>query len=306
MPTWSELELMFLNPNIALWFADFVFFGGVPRYVIPTGVAGIDPHARFKEALAVKGGAIAEDFFKFGFGIVDSYQSYMLVHINPPKSIDGDFEYGSSGIVYSFASDIIFQRLMEKYQAQMLAGAANLFNCGAAIETYGAVSAGNLFEKICLWLKPLNGLHITAASLSGGADVIFDVPAARDLLCHDWKKTARLDANVLILPRISNLESGDAFFVQQSGSESFMMVIFQVTVGKTHPVKANGLKDILMAYPENVRNKITRKILVFVIPTHGTLDKEQKLRTQKDEEAVLLPIIVKNFQQYVYRHNICV
>ena len=27
----------------------------------------------------------------------------------------------------------------------------------AASESYGTVSSGNSFEKICLWLKPLNG-----------------------------------------------------------------------------------------------------------------------------------------------------
>lgn len=65
---------------------------------------------------------------------------------------------------------------------QMLAGAVGMFNAGVASETYGAVSAGNLFEKICLWLKPLNGQHITAASFEGGADVVLDVPAERHVL----------------------------------------------------------------------------------------------------------------------------
>jgi hypothetical protein len=42
MPTWSELELMFVNADIELWYEDFVLFGGVPRHVIPRA-AGISP-----------------------------------------------------------------------------------------------------------------------------------------------------------------------------------------------------------------------------------------------------------------------
>ncbi len=253
--------------------------------------------------MAEKGGAIAEEFFKFSFGTVDWLQSYMLVHINPPVAGNGDCEYDGE-TVYSFASDAIFQWLVNKHNAQMLAGAVGMFNCGAASETYGAVSAGNLFEKICLWLKPLDGQHITAASLEGGAAVTLDVPAERHVLSHDWKKTAQLRVNVLILPRISNLESGDAFYVVQCGPDSFLLVIFQITVGKSHPVKVNGLHDILLAFPERVRNKIIHKFLVFVIPKHGTLDKDQKLHTQKDEEVIVVPLIVRGFQQYVYRHEI--
>jgi len=60
----------------------------------------------------------------------------------------------------------------------------------------------------------------------------------------------------------------------------------------------------LLAFPERVRNKITHKALVFVIPKHGTLDKDQKLHTQKDEEVIVVPLIVKGFQQYVYSHEI--
>eukprot|EP01039_Chlorochromonas_danica_P010110 gene10110-11190_t len=303
MPTWSELELMFLDIEIAQWYEDFVLFGGVPRHVIPRA-ACIDPHTKLEATLAEKGGAIAEEFFKFGFGTVDWLQSYMLVHINPPVSDNGDFEYDGLTL-YSFASDAIFQWLVNKHNAQMLAGAVGMFNSGASSWKYGGVSAGNLFEKICLWLKPLDGQRITAASLEGGTDVTLDVPPVRYVLPHDWKKTAQLSVNVLILPRISNLESGDAFYVVQCPHhDSFLLVVFQITVGESHPVKVNGLHDILLAFPETVRNKIKHKALVFVIPKHGTLDKKQKLQTQKEKEAILPPKIVKDFEQYVYRHEI--
>ena len=77
----------------------------------------------------------------------------MLVHMNPSMSDDGDYEYSGS-TVYSFASDAIFQQLVEKHKVQMLAGAVAMFNCRAASESYGTVSSDNLFAKVCLWLKP--------------------------------------------------------------------------------------------------------------------------------------------------------
>ena len=300
MPTWSEQELMFVNSNIAEWYDNFVHFGGVPRYVIPK--AGADPKIKLDESLADKGGKIAEDFFKFSFGTIDSLQSYMLVHINPPVSANGDFQYDGRK-VYSFASDIIFQKLVDTYESIMLAGAIGIFNSGVAEQTYGSVSAGNLFEKICLWLKPLEG-RITATSLEKGPTVTFNVPEERHILSHDWKKSAQLPVNKLILPRISNLESGDAFYVEQRGPNNYVLVIFQITVGKSHPVKVNGLKDIWLAYPQVVRDNFTSKALVFVTPTHGHINKKQKLCTQKIRESAKLPLGVRGFQQFVYRYNI--
>ena len=301
MPTWSEQELMFAMDDRDLWYGDFVIFGGVPRLVIPIPGGG-SSHALLNETLAVKGGAIAEAFFKFSFGAVDLLQSYMLIHINPPVSSDGNFKYDGETL-YSFASDDIFQRLVGKHNAQMLAGAVGMFNIGAASETYGAVSAGNLFEKICLWLKPLDGQLITAAALGNFDNVTIDVPADRHMLLYDWKKTGQLPVNALILPRISNLESGDAFCVVKCGSH-FRLVIFQITVGKSQPVKVNGLLNILRAFPKDVTDKITQKLLVFVIPKHGALNAEQTLHTQKGKESVVMPDIVRGFQQYVYRHEI--
>lgn len=112
----------------------------------------------------------------------------------PPASADGDYEYEGQ-IVYSFASDAIFQLLMKQYNDQMLAGAMRLFNVRAAPETSGFVSVGVLFEKTCLWLKPLDGRRITAFSFSGGDNVTFSVPGERFLLSHDWKETVQLSAN---------------------------------------------------------------------------------------------------------------
>ena len=296
MPTWSEQELLLAMGNRSQWYDNFVLVGGVPRHVF-----GKNPHKKLENVITKKGGAIVESFFKSGFGTLDTEENYMIVHINPPM-VDGKFVY--DGIVeYSFASDKIFQRLEAMYNTQMLAGAAGMFNSGVASENYGAVSAGNLFEKICLYLKPLNGT-ITAAKLGGGDKVTFDVPTVRYPLPGDWKETGELPVNAHILPRISNLESGDSFFVEDDGHDGFRLVVFQITVGQSHPVKANGLGKIVKSFPEEVRKKIKEKLLVFVIPKHGTLVNVQQLVTKNNTETVKLTTNVRDFQQYVYRHEI--
>ena len=300
IPTWSELELMFLNPEIGLWHKNFVVFGGVPRYVFPRACE-INTHVMLDDALDQEGEIIATEFFKFSFGNVDSQQSYMLVHSNPALSVDEDYEY-SGRTVYSFASDFIFQKLVKRHEVQMLAGAKGIFNCEAASASYGAVS-GNLFEKVCLWLKPLNGRRIVAASLSGAAAITFDVPAESHLLQHDWKTTAELPVNKLILPRIANLEAGDSFFVVNESDSSFSLIIFQITVGESHPVKVNGLCDIWNAFPSNVKHNITRKVLVFIISLHGSLDREQKFITKRGK-ITTVPHIARDFEQYVCRYQI--
>ena len=293
---------MFLNADIGLWYKDFVLFGGVPRYVFQRA-PGISAHKLLVEAFAQKGGASATELFGFSFGTLYSEQTYMLVQINPPVSDDGDYEY-SGWTVYSFASDAIFQKLMEKHSEVMLAEAVRRFSRSPALVSYGAVSSSNLFEKICLWLKPLNGQRIVATSLSGAADLSFDVRTESHLLPYDWKMIEDLPVNKLNLPQISNLESGNAFHVVSESANSFSLVVFQVTVGKSHPVKVKGLCDIWNAFPSKVKYHIICKVLVFVIPLNGSLDREQKLIAKEGEVADVLPHSVRDFEQYVYRYRI--
>ena len=290
---------MFVNSNHSEWYENFVRYGGVPRYVMR------NRSDRLEEVLFKNGGAIAEGFFKFSFGTIDPQQSYTLVHINPP-STNGHFQYDGQAM-YSFASDYVFRQLLEKQRVQMLAGAVGLFNTGVATETCGAVSAGNLFEKICLWLKPLGGQSITAAPLGGGENLIFFVPAESHDLPHDWKSRKELPVNMLILPRIANLQSGDTFFAVKGENNCYRLVVFQITVGESHPVKVNGLDNIVEAFPEGVRKNITDKLLVFVTPNYGTLDKVQALHTIKGAKFVgTLSDNVENSAVRVPPHNLVI
>ena len=80
------------------------------------------------------------------------------MHINPPLSAVGDFDYNHI-TVYTFASDTIFQMLAKKHRTQMLAGAVDMFNVGVASESYDAVSSDKLFEYEGLSLVVATGWH---------------------------------------------------------------------------------------------------------------------------------------------------
>jgi hypothetical protein len=172
----------------------------------------------------------------------------------------------------------------------------------------------------CLKAKPLygsiqntrSGAKSTDASSAARIDAgteDFQVPATRELLSKDWKKAHQLEANKLYVPRVDNMESGDAFYLvpiappsdiqadRRSASsavaagrgreQAYMLVVLQVTVAASHPVKSNGLVDILDIFPEALHSKISKKALVFVKDAHGTFDKEQSIVSKND--SVMAP-----------------
>ena len=100
---------------------------------------------KLNEALVQKGGGTVFRVQLWNCWLVA--ELHARTHQSPPPSAGNicvDFDYEGE-TVYSF-----------KYNAQMLvAQAVDIFNAGASSSaTNGAVSANNLFEKICLWLKP--------------------------------------------------------------------------------------------------------------------------------------------------------
>ncbi len=302
MPTWSEQELMYVDGNKDNWYERFVRFGGVPRYVLWDG-NGDDPGAILQDAIEAKGSTVVGYFFQHGFGNIDHEKSYMLVHINPAwLPDDNDWDYNSRR-VHSFASDDIFKSLAKKHEHDLLSMPVSLFNAGVASEVYGGGSAGNLFEKVVLWLKPIAKKTITIKSLVDGTEMDVTLPDS-EILPRYWKAVGDRDGNlrhgVLYQPRIANLESGDCFCV--IGREGgYVVVVLQMTVGRNHPIKVNGLRDIVLAYPMQTRNALVGKVLVFVTPVHGALDAQQPYHTQDGKVAQRFPIEVggeNGFVQY--------
>lgn len=310
LPTWSEEELCLVDRNMESWYDRFVKCGGIPRIVLWGGNFS-DPMVNFMQDLECKGAIVAEYFFRNGFGNVDTEKSYHLVHINPPVLQDGSISYESIP-VHTFASDFVFQKLKSTHTSALVADAANLFNAGGglATEKLGAVSAGHLFEKICLWLVPLSGRKITPKALWSEGKVD-DVPLGQitlpstKILPYNWKKLKDLEEGFLYQPLISNLESGDAFcLLNHNGLH--MLLVLQVTVGQSHPVKANGLKEIVLAFPEPKRLLIARKVIVFVTPSDGKINAVQALHSQNGTvlSASTVPHEVRDFEQWVYGHAI--
>lgn len=205
---------------------------------------------------------------------------------------------------------------MEKHRSQTLGESINLFNVGVATEVYGGGSAGNLFEKICLWLKPIAGRTLRFVSLESSPAELIDLTLpSTALLDYHWKKNAANDATkklqpgFLYQPKISDLESGDAFCLLPFGHANdqnplFFLVVLQITVGETHPVKVNGLHDIILAYSEEIRNRIRKKLLVFVTPLDGKLNSVQPLLTQQGKVIREIPPLARGFEQYVCRVGI--
>eukprot|EP00595_Chromulina_sp_UTEXLB2642_P002240 CAMPEP_0196763062 /NCGR_PEP_ID=MMETSP1095-20130614/3325_1 /TAXON_ID=96789 ORGANISM="Chromulina nebulosa, Strain UTEXLB2642" /NCGR_SAMPLE_ID=MMETSP1095 /ASSEMBLY_ACC=CAM_ASM_000446 /LENGTH=206 /DNA_ID=CAMNT_0042115435 /DNA_START=305 /DNA_END=925 /DNA_ORIENTATION=- len=206
MPTWSEDELRCVcsnNENI-IWYDNFVTFGGVPRHVLWDGLDE-DPRMLLNRALKSKGRQLAESLYAFGHAHGD-IDLYMLIHINPCWN-NTTKEWMYNGVqVYSFASDEIFKLMLKYYEKSLLAQAIRLFDEGSrfASNMLGSASAGNFFEKVCLWLVPIAEKPITVSFFDKSESLVFQLPKM-SYLPSDWKDSAKLKENILYQPRICNL-----------------------------------------------------------------------------------------------------
>ena len=149
-------------------------------------------------------------------------------------------------------------------------------------------------------------MRFTATSLIDDAsNADFEVPLYREVLPQDWKKTARLVPSVLYVPRISNLESGDCFYLVPLPTSGYLLVVLQFIMGMSHPVKANGLHNILFVYSVDVRVQVVSKALVFVLPARGELlqQKGEQMEDSSTSSSTCTDIgfkklqVVKNYNE---------
>ena len=112
---------------------------------------------------------------------------------------------------------------------------------------------------------------------------------------------------MLITPYNSEFESADAFYVVEDSPNSFQLVVLQFTAAEeSHPVNINGLVNIVNGFPEPVKEKISGLKIVFIAPAKGQcLSKKQELITLKGKQypAEMIPDIVKDSQQFLYKHR---
>jgi predicted phosphatase len=104
------------------------------------------------------------------------------------------------------------------------------------------------------------------------------------------------------------MQSGDAFCVisiNRSNITDYILIVLQITVAESHPIKVKGLQDILSAYPDEIRKKITKKELVFVTTNFGKLKSLQRyVGVNGKAYQVPLPTEIKEFRQSVAEYNI--
>jgi hypothetical protein len=109
-------------------------------------------------------------------------------------------------------------------------------------------------------------------------------------------------AIVLMIPRNPNHESG-AFYVVETGFCSFKLVVFHITVDPLCTVNFDVLQQILQAYPTDVRENITKQLLVYVVPIHDVHFGTRKMAAQ-EVKGKILPEVLNGFQQYEYHHEV--
>ena len=274
-----------------------------------------DPRGPIDKALQEKGALIAERFFINGLASIDIFQNFLLVHINPPQLADGTFVY--NGVEeYSLASLHVSDELSRQHIKQMITKASTVFNSGLGPKKYGNAYAGILFERICLYLEPINGLSFNATSLSTEEALMsfLTVPNETFLLLSGWEKLKQPPVNKLITASVSNFESSNAFYVVDDSPNSFQLAVLQFAVvllyaeaGELSPVKVNGLVNIMNGFPESVRESIHGLNIVFITPFEGRcLSKKQELTTSKGKEfsAEIIPDIVKDSQQFLFKYRL--
>lgn len=313
LPTWSEEELCMISDEKEEWYEGFVTFGGVPRLVFGRLTESLKS---VEDSIISVGSDMVKKFMETGHGGLDADISYKLVHINPPVK-DRVFDYRGRR-VFSFASDVIFKKLAKLYQNSILEAARGIFNEGViSREMCRESSAGVYFEKIVLWLQPLSGVHrvylLLAMETSSmkrkvatdtESDITVAIPSDTVLLPPIPHKSFQLKASIHYKPRISNMESGNSFFVLPAGEGSFKLFVLQITVAEVHPVKMNGLLKIIMKFPESIQRRLVEISLIFVTPVNGTLTQPQALITQTVEGALKAPAQLRNVRQFCLRYSL--
>jgi hypothetical protein len=295
MSTWSIQELEKALENCVFdhdtMLKRYEKVGGIPRLVLKGGADFFE--SKLSNALAKKGQLLSENFFVGGFGMTDDDISYLLVHVHPSNHNTDCVIYKTWMEHFTFATPYIWEQLYQMNIATIIQTARNYFNDG--IGANGGSFAGYQFENICLRGIPLSGQHLVMHSLS-----VPTAPAERILVPHkmtfldgDWTEDNLLE-NILYVLKIGNLESGDAFFVQ-----NLILNVLQISVGEAHPVKANGLKTISKCFAH--LNNINAHRLVFVVPKNGKLRSAQCITTQKGSVATKKSHIVSDFESNQWR-----
>jgi hypothetical protein len=304
--TWDELHQLWshtsnsldliqleLFPSMELLSSRFQLVGGIPRLCFKNKNFNLLETVRTR--INVKGIDFLIQFLRSGFSVIDEEISHLLIHRHPDEN-DG---YLTDSDNYAFASDEIFRRMIFAHNNALLTESLNYFNQGLGAK--GGTGAGDLFQKLCLGICRIAGPYTitTFPSDNPVVEKILQVPT--DGVLTDFKcesESIVIRQNYLYIPAQKNFESGDAFYLSPENE----LIVIQVTVGYSHPVKMNGLVKISELFADF---PISNYHLVFLVPTNPQLNSRQPIITKEIKVATNKPDVVKQFEmnQWRFIHN---
>ena len=240
-------------------------YGGVPRSI--ESLNGM----KMIKALDNKGSIVAKNFFNvnrtFGTG-PDIEKSYTLVHLVPKMKKDGSYNYFEKSAVV--ASSYVFDTIADIYNIRIFSTWRN-YLAKSGVRGIDASLQGHKFENNFfldlpkeMKLYALNKKGSPSSKITDNDERIIKIPEIT--YKFDNYTDISWTSNVLYVPNGSNFESGDAFFIEGTKEESELYIL-QLTLAKTHPIKAKGLLRIVKYFKDSgykIDSNCMKMYLVFV------------------------------------------
>jgi hypothetical protein len=130
-------------------------------------------------------------------------------------------------------------------------------------------------------LYALNKKGSPSSKITDNDERIIKIPATIDYFNND--RDISWTSNVLYAPIGSNFESGDAFFIEGTKEESELYIL-QLTVAKSHPIKAKGLLRIVKFFKDigyKIDSNCMKMSLVFVTQEKENVSDEMLLTNRQ-------------------------
>ena len=314
MPTWDDRELQeyifsgecLQNENLTAEDQQTVlnnsrYLGGVPRSNIICCIHKRSPEEYIGKAIREKGEDIVERFYSTGFGGTEDAISDILIHRNPLKDERGNYIYEClvGDVDFMFASPYVLVEISKLRNKAILCQAREKYKNGL----YRGGEDGKDFEMHCFHTFKFSGEPFTLKPLVNTQDleetqVTFPIIEYLPVI---WKNVPNaVKPDILYLPRVGNLESGDGFCVMEMNGQSTLFIL-QCTIAENHPVKMNGIVQIYDCYVNNSDVNIDHTVIVFVIPEAGKLQAKQPLTTKKNTVATNIPDKIRSVTNHQYK-----
>jgi hypothetical protein len=228
-----------------------------------------------------------------------TFFSYCIVKINPFRNkTTGKYDYENFGrSLATVAMSIKLLSLILKADRCLLAGKFNHKGAALAIDRFGALDAGILFESLIRGPSPFYGKTIKLTSLQPSRAALvsepppsweMDVPGTIQLLPNRFQDKVMLKPNIFYTPLKENFEGIDSFCFTGNEKSGYNLTVFQITLSGQHHVNKKGIEFVLTAMGNEAVSKLMNIHLVFVVPVGGTMFLTQTITSmmaQEDEQG---------------------